>query len=142
MIPDNLLPTTFADQIGLLGYNLSDHSLVPGQSLDLTLFWSPRGRPSQDYTVFVHLLDSQGQLRGQADSPPTSGKYPTSVWDAGEFIADSHTLSLPNDLPGGEYKLAIGLYDPETGRRLQTVDGSGNTTGDSVTISGLMVQPE
>ena len=142
MIPDNLLPTTFADQIGLLGYNLSDHTLVPGQSLDLTLFWSPRGRPSQDYTVFVHLLDSQGQLRGQADSPPTSGKYPTPVWDAGEFIADSHTLSLPNDLPGGEYKLAIGLYDPETGRRLQTVDGSGNTTGDSVTISGLMVQPE
>ena len=36
IIPDNLLPTTFADQIGLLGYNLSDHSLVPGQSLDLT----------------------------------------------------------------------------------------------------------
>ena len=140
--PDNFLPATFADQIDLLGYNLDHDRLLPGQTLELTLFWASMGRPLEDYTVFVHLLDSDGQLRGQTDSPPTSGKYPTSVWDAGEFIADSHTLSLPNDLPGGEYKLAIGLYDPETGRRLQTVDGSGNTTGDSVTISGLMVQPE
>ena len=140
--PDNFLPATFADQIDLLGYNLDHDRLLPGQTLELTLFWASMGRPLEDYTVFVHLLDSDGQLRGQTDSPPTSGKYPTSVWDAGEFIADSHTLSLPNDLPGGEYKLAIGLYDPETGRRLQTVDGSGNSTGDSVTISGLMVQPE
>ena len=140
--PDNFLPATFADQIDLLGYNLAHERLLPGQTLELTLFWASMGRPLEDYTVFVHLLDSDGQLRGQTDSPATSGKYPTSVWDAGEFIADSHTLSLPNDLPGGEYKLAIGLYDPETGRRLQTVDGSGNTTGDSVTISGLMVQPE
>ena len=140
MIPDNLLPTTFADQIGLLGYNLSDHTLVPGQSLDLTLFWSPRGRPTKDYTAFVHLLDSKGQLLGQADSPPTSGKYPTSVWDAGEAIADLHTLSIAADLPAGEYKVAIGLYDPQTGQRVQTLDEDGNPTGDLVTISGLVVQ--
>ena len=113
---------------------------MPGQSLDLTLFWSPRGRPTKDYTAFVHLLDSKGQLLGQADSPPTSGKYPTSVWDAGEAIADLHTLSIAADLPAGEYKVAIGLYDPQTGQRVQTLDEDGNPTGDLVTISGLVVQ--
>ena len=140
IIPDNLLPTTFADQIGLLGYNLSDHSLVPGQSLDLTLFWSPRGRPSQDYTVFVHLLDSQGQLRGQADSPPTSGKYPTSVWDAGEVISDIHILELAPELPIGDYTLVIGLYYPGTGNRLSTIDENGQTSSDHLSISGLVVE--
>ena len=138
--PDSLLPTTFADQIDLRGYSLSEHRLVPGQSLDLTFYWSPRGRPMRDYTVFVHLLDDQGQLRGQADSPPKAGEYPTSVWDAGELIADLHTLLLAPDLPAGEYTLAIGLYDPETGQRVQTVDENGKLTGDLAIVRGLLVE--
>ena len=140
--PNNLLSATFADQIDLLGYSLSDHRLVPGGSLDLTLFWSPRGRPTQDYTVFVHLLDSDGQLRGQADSPPRFGKYPTSVWDAGELITDLHTLSLAPDLQAGGYRLAIGLYHQETGQRIPMIDEDGQISGDYVTISGLVVEDE
>ena len=140
--PENPLPMNFADRIHLLGYNLKDHRLVPGQALDLTLFWSPQGRPTRDYTVFVHLLDSSGQLRAQADSPPASGKYPTSVWDAGEVIADLHSLSLALDLPAGEYRIAVGLYDPETGQRVKRVDGNGNMAGDHAVISGLVVAGE
>ena len=141
-MPDNPLPAAFTDQIDLLGYNLADHTLVPGRALNLTLYWAPRGRPTRDYTVFVHLLDSEGQLQGQADSPPTSGKYPTSVWDAGESIADLHTITIAPDLPAGEYKLAIGLYDPQTGRRLSVVDEGGRILADHVTMSGLVVEGE
>ena len=138
-VPDNLLPASFADQIDLLGYSLGEDDLAPGGSLDLTLFWSPRGRPMRDYTVFIHLLDDQEQIRGQADSPPRAGRYPTSIWDAGEVISDLHTLSLGPDLPAGEYHLAIGLYDPETGQRVGVVDGNGQIAGDRVIISGLAV---
>ena len=141
-IPQNVLQTRFSDQIDLQGYSFAHDRLVPGGSLELTLFWSPRGRPSHDYTVFVHLLDSGGQLRGQADSPPKSGKYPTSVWDAGEVIDDPHTLSLAPDLPAGEYKIALGLYDPATGKRVQTVDENGKVLGDLVMISDLVVESE
>ena len=141
-VPDIPLPARFQDQIDLLGYSLSDRRLAVGDSLEFTLFWSPRGRPIRDYTVFVHLLDSQGQIRGQADSPPRSGKYPTSVWDAGEVIADLHSLSLEPDLPAGEYRAAIGLYDPETGQRVQVVDENGKITADHVIISGLVVAGE
>ena len=139
-VPDNFLPASFTDQIDLLGYNLSDRQLASGESLNLTLYWSPRGRPTHDYTVFVHLLDSSGQLRGQADSPPMAGKYPTSVWDAGEVIADLRTLSLAPDLPAGEYKIAIGLYDPETGQRVPIVDEDGQVSGDHVIISRLALE--
>ncbi len=141
-VPDYPLPAGFADQIDLLGYNLPNHALVPGQTLNLTLYWTPRGRPTKDYTVFVHLLDSHGQLQGQADSPPTSGKYPTSVWDAGEYIADLHSLSIPPNLPAGEYQVAIGLYDPLTGQRLPILDETGQVTGDHLTISSLVVETE
>ena len=69
-----------------------------------------------------------------------AGKYPTSVWDAGEVIADLHTLSLAPDLPAGEYKIAIGLYDPETGQRVPIVDEDGQVSGDHVIISGLALE--
>ena len=141
-VPDNPLPATFADRIHLLGYNLKDHRIVPGQALDLTLFWSPQGHPTRDYTVFIHLLDHSGQIQGQVDSPPASGTYPTSVWDAGEFIADSHTISLEPDLPAGEYTVAIGLYDPHTGQRLPIVDENDQVSGDHVIISELEVKGE
>ena len=96
----------------------------------------------RDYTIFVHVLDGQGQLRSQADSPPMAGKYPTSVWDAGEVIEDIHTLSLPTDLPAGEYRIAIGLYDPETGERAQVVDDNGKKMGGFVSLSDLVVRDE
>ncbi len=140
--PKTVQLTRFADQIDLLGYSLNTNRLVPGKSLELILLWSPRGRPSRDYTIFVHLLDSAGQIRGQTDSPPASGRYPTSVWDAGEMIADSRNIPLAPDLPAGEYRMTIGLYDPETGQRIQTVDETGKMTGDSMTIFGLIVGNE
>ncbi len=136
---ENRLSVSFADQIDLLGYSLNDRVLMPGQSLNLTLFWSPRGRPSRDYTVFVHLLDSQEQIRGQADSPPRAGMYPTSLWNFGEVIADSHTLSLAPDLPPGEYRLAIGLYEFDTGQRVWIVDENDQIVGDRAMISGMAV---
>ena len=58
-VPDNLLTARFDDQIDLQGYSLSVDRLLPGESLDLTLFWAPRGRPMRDYTVFIHILDDQ-----------------------------------------------------------------------------------
>ena len=92
--------------------------------------------------MFAHLLDSQEQIRGQADSPPRAGRYPTSVWDAGEVIVDLHTFALGPDLPAGEYHLAIGLYDPENGQRVEVVDEAGQIVGDRVIISGLAVRGE
>ena len=136
---ENPMSVSFADQIDLIGYSLSDRNLVPGESFDVTLFWSPRARPSKDYTVFVHLLDSQERIRGQADSPPRAGRYPTSMWDAGEVVVDSHTLSLRRNLPADQYRLAISLYDQESGRLVEVVDESGQAIMDNIIISGLVV---
>ena len=52
------------------------------------------------------------------DTQPLEGRYPTSLWAAGETIPDRHTLSLPADLPPGPYRLALGLYHQPTGERL------------------------
>lgn len=79
----------------------------------LTLIWRAVERPSADLTVAVHLLDAAGRLVGQADGPPASGRYPTSLWSPDETIVDRRPL-----LPVGADRIAVWLYDPTSGARL------------------------
>ncbi len=62
-----------------------------------------------------------GSIAGYGDAEPGAGAYPTTGWLAGEYLADSHTLTLPAS--PGKLRLAVGLYDPATGERLLTADG-------------------
>ena len=59
--PPVTLEMHWADGIALVGYSLDS------RTLNLTLYWQATDTPSQDYTVFVHLLDESGTLRGQGD---------------------------------------------------------------------------
>lgn len=123
----NELDVALADGIRLHGYDLNKESPSPGESLELTLFWQATATPAQDYTVFVHLLDSTGNQVAGADSPPVNGDYPTTLWHAGEQILDEHTMLIPADLPPGEYSLAVGMYNPDSGARVPLVEGTGDT---------------
>ena len=109
----------------LIGYNLT-----PGEPLTLQLQWQSIAVSDTDYTVFVHALNSQGVLSAQSDSEPMNGNYPTSLWMQSEFIADSHTLTLPP----GEYSLSLGMYLATTGERLLLRDGN-----DAVHIPAVIV---
>jgi hypothetical protein len=107
-----------APHLTLLGYDL-ERSADEGQpSLQLTLYWRSEAPLPADYTTFVHLLNQAGDVVAQKDRPPLDGAYPTSLWDPGEIIADRIVISLPSDLPAGDYSLAVGLYDFNTGIRL------------------------
>ncbi len=67
-----------------------------------------------------HLLDPAGQIAVQHDGWPLAGRYPTSAWDAGEIVADTHTLDTSSITPGAAdaAQVAVGLYDLATLRRL------------------------
>ncbi len=117
------LNMAFVGGLVLSGYDLSATQLVPGDTLYLTLYWSPSGPLPTDYTVFVHLLSGSGELVAQADGPPRNGRYPTTAWGAGERFDDLHRLTLPDNLPPGQYTLSLGLYNSQDGLRLPLADG-------------------
>ena len=83
----------------------------------LTLYWQSAAPSDTDYTVFVHLLDSSGNIVAQRDAPPRDGQYPTSIWDVGEFVKDEYDLAISADARG-PFSLAIGMYSPLTQKRL------------------------
>jgi hypothetical protein len=88
------------------------------------LQWTATDSAAENYTIFVHLLNEEGELVAQHDGKPASGYAPTSTWGNGRPIDDRHQLLLPPDLPAGEYRLVAGLYNWQSNERLPLADGS------------------
>jgi 4-amino-4-deoxy-L-arabinose transferase-like glycosyltransferase len=121
--------------VRLLGYDLPQPSVEAGSTLPLTLTWESLASFDADYTVFVHLVGSDGTPLAQTDSQPLDGTYPTRYWDVGDRLADSHELSVPSDVPPGEYELYVGMYLPTTGERLLAASG-----GDLIRLTHVNVE--
>lgn len=112
-------PVTYEDSITLLDISASDPTVAADQPLQVQLRWEITGRPTTDYTVFVHLVDADGQLVAQADEPLGL----TSTFVRGVRPETLATLLLPTNLPPSAFQLVVGLYDSTTGQRLAQSSG-------------------
>jgi len=86
-------------------------------TLTVTLTWQATEPVIDDYTVFVHLVEQNGVKVGQHDARPCDGACPTNTWQPGAIILDRHILDLGAGVPPGAYRLAIGLYLLDSGKR-------------------------
>jgi hypothetical protein len=109
----------YGEKVQLTGYTVSED----GDRLTIELIWQALGEISNAYNVFVHLVDEQGRIIAQADGEPANWTRPTTGWVLGEYIVDSHSLTLPPDSDLAGLHLRVGLYDPVTGQRLPTPSG-------------------
>jgi hypothetical protein len=112
------------NKVQLVGYTLSSSELIPGGKWLITLYWRPIAPLSEDYTVFIHLLDDKGAQIAQVDEQPVNNYYPTSLWQSQDTIQDVHTVVLPANIPPGNYTLSIGLYLLSSGQRLPIIPSS------------------
>ncbi|MGA9351424.1 MAG: hypothetical protein WBW48_21810 [Anaerolineae bacterium] len=111
------LDVSFGGQMRLLGYDLKREE----GELRLGLHWQALQQMEGDYKVFVHLFDPATEvIVAQDDAMPRQNQYPTSWWAEGEVVSDEVAISL-KDLPPGRYRLALGVYDPQTMDRLAAV---------------------
>ncbi len=134
--------------IVLRGWHLAEHdadTLNAGDDLTLVLTWHALEHIEHNWTVFVHLVDAEGQIVAEHNSIPQTGAFPLPQWTPGDWVEDRHPLVLPADLPAGEYRLRVGLYlpwqrDPQKGRREQAWDQQGNHIGDFAEVGMLRVR--
>ncbi len=108
--------------------------LCPPAPLLLTLYWQARSPMNDSFHVFVHLLDDQGQIRGQRDQVPAAEGRPTTSWVASEIITDTYQVPLAEGAPPGEYRIAIGMYNPTTGEHLPLRDTVPVTNQDQIVL--------
>lgn len=133
--------SNFADKIALLALTPSAEPLSAGQPWEVTMQWQALAPLDEAYTVFVQLLDSADTIIAQDDSWPVQGTFPTDEWRVGEVVTDRHTLSLPAQLPTGQYRLVVGWYLLRDLRRLPIVSADGQAVGDFYEFSNLIVPP-
>ncbi len=140
--PQLPLDASFNDQVRLVGLDTTTLNIAPGETVAARLYWQVESEFEQNYTAFIHLIGPDGLLYGQMDHVPGNGAFPTTGWLTGEYIADEYLFPVANNAPAGEYNLAIGLYNTETGERLRLTEGSClvatcNEGDDAVRIPGL-----
>ena len=133
------LPADFEAPVRLEGFDIVNPTVKHGEPLIVLLHWSPRAKMNQDYTIFVHLLDSRGQLRAQADTQPRRGTLPTSQWRMPIPLSDAILLPITSDVAPGTYRLELGLYDQATLQRFAVVNANGQPIGDTIVIEPLGV---
>ena len=75
----------------------------PGQPLTVRLLWQFDQPRDENDIRFVHVLDAENTLVTQDDR--TLGQQP-----AGAYWSEQVRLTLPDDLPAGEYRVVAGWY--------------------------------
>ncbi len=122
--PQHPVSYLLGKEITLLGYDQGDA---------LALYWKRIAPVTVDYTVFVHVLDSNGEIVKQQDRQPAAGENPTSLWEEGEVVLDKYPLKL-DSLPPGKYVIELGMYRAETNARLAVTDAVGREVGDHIEL--------
>lgn len=121
-----------------LGYDIGGLDLWQGRRVILHLVFEAVMLPPADYSIFVHLLDNDGNLITAWDNPVArtdTGYYSTLMWEPGEFINEERILSLPEGVaPLGEgYELVIGFYEVDGNERVPVMV-NGEPAGDGYLI--------
>ncbi len=146
LTPGEVIPARFTGQIPvnveleesirLLGYDLDTTNAQPGGSLIVTLYWEALRPIYRNKQVFIHLYD--GILWAQHDGAPECNINPTSRWEPGQIVPDTHIVSLPEDIPYGSIPLLVGMYDLITGERMAIL----NNADDSIYLQDVLIGPD
>ncbi len=123
------LEADFGGHIALLGYELGQAAVQPGDRLYLMLFWQALADIDKDYSLTVVLADERNKAMGEERFSPLVWAYPTSRWLAGELWRGQYDFPVPIEAQPGRAWLQIGL-----------VDSSGQPLGEKVSLASLAVQ--
>jgi hypothetical protein len=79
--------------------------------------------PLADYKISLKLWSPEGNLAAQGqDEWPVGTLYRATDWPPGQVVYHPAQLTLPPDLPPGQYWLNVELYHPETVQPLPRTD--------------------
>jgi hypothetical protein len=116
--PDRLqFPTdvTLGGAVHLIGYDIGRDSTRTDEEIGITLYWDVLAPLSDDYNVYVRLVDDSGTVWGQVDRLPLGGLWRTTQWEPGTYIKDEYRMSLLPGTPPDTYRLEVSMYSFESG---------------------------
>ena len=131
--PPEEQPALFGGDMAFWGVDIDS---VSRESIQTRLWWRVEQTPALNYSIGLHLLNSEGALVAQLDRNIVHYGQPleTSQLEPGRIYIDSRALPLPDGLPPGDYRLALIVYDWQTGDPLRLPDGGATLDLGTVTL--------
>jgi hypothetical protein len=133
----NPVNINFEDQVALIGYDVAPRRSLPGETVEVTLYFRPLQPFDQDYTIFAQVVDDDTTRWASDDQ-----FQPTSQWREGEITAVKLNLSLDETTPAAVYPIIIGFY-VQTAEgdfdRLQLMTAEGRLTDDFLRLTQVRV---
>jgi hypothetical protein len=136
-----LLPEVqFGEAAALLGYDLGDTAVVPGETMHLQLvtLWRLQ-QAAEDVHLFTHISGADGVLFAQADG----FSAPSESWQMGDLLLQLHQIPIPPGTAVANYPITVGLYTCQNEACTQTerlplfVDGQ--PQGDQLFLQDLTI---
>lgn len=117
----------FAGGSSLRGYAISSNEVRPGDQLVVSLYWQGTPAIKDPLHSFVHVRNSQpngplnprtgSEIWAQDEHVEPGGRLTIDFWPP-QVYADQFVLTLPDDIPPGDYFVEVGWLDMETGEQL------------------------
>jgi len=107
------LQVDWQDQLRLLGIDELPTVVQAGDSISLIAYWRALPDLEQDYSVFLHLDDTNGETIATVDQQNPSD-IATSDWPTALYLRNNLTLHVPPNADPIRYHLRVGFYDKQT----------------------------
>jgi hypothetical protein len=119
------MDANFEHRVHLIGYDAD----LAGEQLQVALYWHLIVSMKDPLRVRLRMVDDAGRVVVEQIDPPWSGDVVVLSWPDGLAVRDVHTLSLPPDLPPGDYSVVVSLGEvSEDGQeRLLVLEDDGGT---------------
>jgi uncharacterized membrane protein len=127
------------NQVKLLGYALATETVRPGEPLVLTLYWQATAPMETSCTVFTHIMDERGTIKAQRDGLPVEGTRLTTHWRSGEIVIDPYEIMVGPEVAPGGYVIEVGMYQLESGQRLEVIGTDGQVLDNRVILQEIQV---
>jgi hypothetical protein len=140
----------FGDAFTLHGYELPRRPATAGEPLRVDLYLSARQPPEAragqgPYRAYARLVDGDGP-EGRLWSLPYNGAPeghrpppPTTIWPTDAYGHWAHLVYTLPGTPPGTYWIQVGLFEEETWRGLNVLDGAGRIAGLSTRIGPVEI---
>jgi 4-amino-4-deoxy-L-arabinose transferase-like glycosyltransferase len=114
-------PAASSDRLALSEAQVPNSAAKPGQSILWRTRWQKASDASQPrLKMFLHVLNEKGEAMLGDDREDLN----FATLSSGTSFWQISGLTLPGDLPPGQYPVEVGWYNPDTGERLKRADGS------------------
>jgi 4-amino-4-deoxy-L-arabinose transferase-like glycosyltransferase len=139
--PQRRLDANMDDKLEVIGIDLADEhgrlveAVSPGRTYHMKTYYRVLAPVTSEWEGFIHIDGYHRRHNG--DHKPMGGKYPMSLWLAGDLLVDDHEFKLEPNFTPGTYEIYFGLFVGDTRLKVK----SGPNDGDNRVNGGpLRVQ--